>query len=117
MNSRDPVSGASDGVPGTGDPVKGDPVKGDPGAGDPDEPRVPADPVGYVAVGLGFLGIVVFGIGLGVLAAILGGLAGQRARERGGSFELAYLALLLAVVDGVVWLVMQKLFQLPIVVG
>ncbi len=102
MSSREPVPGASEGAPGGGDPVA---------------PRPPADPVGVVAVGLGFLGIVVFGIGLGVLAAILGALAGQRARERGGSFELAYLALLLALVDGVVWLVMQKLFQLPIFVG
>lgn len=102
MSSREPVPGASEDVPGTGDPV---------------EPRKPGDPVGYAAVGLGFLGIVFFGIGLGVLTAILGGLAGQRAREREGSFELAYLALLLALVDGVVWLVMQKLFQLPVFVG
>ena len=102
MSSREPAPGASEGVPDTGD-------------------RGRAEATGrsrrVVAVGLGFLGIVVFGIGLGLLAAILGGIAGAAGARAGRSFELAYLALLLAAVDGVVWIVMQMLFQLPIFVG
>ena len=102
MSSREPVPGASEGVPGTGEPVV---------------PRPPPDPVGVVAVVLGFVGIVVFGIALGIVTAIVGSIAGQRAREQGRSLELAYLAMLLAAVDGAVWIVMQILFPVPIVVG
>ncbi len=75
------------------------------------------DPVGVVAVGLGLLGIVLFGILLGIVAGFLGAWAGQRARAAGRSFELAYLAFLLAAVDGIVWLVMQGLFEVPIWIG
>ncbi|MEO9138428.1 MAG: hypothetical protein ABI345_05115 [Jatrophihabitans sp.] len=75
------------------------------------------DPVAIVAVGLGLLGIVFFGIVLAVVTAILGAQAGQRARESGRSFELPYLAFLLAFVDGVVWLAMHYLFKVPIWIG
>ena len=75
------------------------------------------DPVGVAAVGLGFLGIVFFGILLGIAAGFLGAWAGQRARAAERGFELAYLAFLLAAVDGIVWLVMQGLFEVPIWIG
>jgi hypothetical protein len=79
--------------------------------------RPPADPVGVLALVCGFVGIVVCGIVLAIVTAIIGGMAGQRAREHGRSLETAYLALLLAGVDGVVWIVMHILFDIPLAVG
>lgn len=79
--------------------------------------RPAADPVAVTAVALGFVGIVFFGILMTVVVGILGAFAGQRAREDGRSFELAYLAFLLAGVDGVVWIAMQLVFEVPIFVG
>lgn len=79
--------------------------------------RTPADPVGVVALVFGFVGIVVCGIVFAIVTAILGGMAGQRAREAGRSLETAYLALLLAGVDGIVWIVLHILFELPLAVG
>lgn len=85
---------------------------------DPARPRPTGqDPVAVIAVGAGFLGIVFFGILAAVVAGVLGAVAGQRARESGRSFELPYLAFGLAFVDGVVWLVMQTLFEVPIWIG
>jgi hypothetical protein len=88
------------------------------GADLPEDPAAAGpDLVGVVAVGAGFLGIVVFGIVLALVAGIAGAIAGQRAREAGRSPELAYLAFILAAVDGVVWLVLHLLFEIPIQVG
>lgn len=75
------------------------------------------DPLGVAAVVVGLLGIVVFGILAALIAGILGSIAGQRAREAGRSLELAYLAFILAAVDGVVWLVLHLLFDIAIQVG
>ena len=79
--------------------------------------RAPADPVGVVALVFGFVGIVVCGIVFAIVTAILGGMAGQRAREAGRSLETAYLALLLAGVDGIVWIALHILFDIPLAVG
>ena len=75
------------------------------------------DPLSVAAVVVGLLGIVVFGILAALIAGILGSIAGQRAREAGRSLELAYLAFILAAVDGVVWLVLHLLFDIAIQVG
>lgn len=87
---------------------------------DPDlepEPSGGVDPVGVLAVGIGLVGIVFLGIVLALVAGVVGAIAGQRARESGRSVELAYLAFLLAAVDGVVWIALHYLFNLPIEAG
>jgi hypothetical protein len=81
------------------------------------EPPDGPDPVAVIAVTAGFIGIVFFGIVLAIVASVLGTIAGQRAREAGKSFDLAYLAFGLAAIDGIVWIVMQLLFEVPITVG
>jgi hypothetical protein len=81
------------------------------------DPQPGPDPVGVVAVTAGFVGIVFFGILMTLVAGILGAIAGQRARAAGRSFELAYLAFGLSAVDGIVWLVLHMLFDVPITVG
>ena len=58
-----------------------------------------------------------FGILAALLAGFLGAWAGQRARDAGRSMQLAYLAIALACVDGIVWLVLQFLFELPEQIG
>lgn len=75
------------------------------------------DPVGVVAAGVGFLGIVFFGVLLGLIAALLGAVAGQRARESGRSMELPFLGLILGAVDGVVWIALHLLFDVPVPLG
>lgn len=82
-----------------------------------DEDRTPTDPVGVLAVACGFVGIAVCGIVFAIITAILGGMTGQRAREAGRSLETAYLALLMAGVDGLVWIAVHIMFDLPLVVG
>ena len=77
----------------------------------------PADPVGVLALVAGFVGIVVCGIVFAIVTAILGGMAGQRARDSGRSLETAYLAMGLAAVDGVVWIALHILFDVPLVIG
>ncbi|WP_375487858.1 hypothetical protein [uncultured Jatrophihabitans sp.] len=97
----------------------------DPGSVDAAEPgvdpgldeRVPADPVGVLALVAGFVGIVVCGIVFAIVTAILAGMAGQRARAAGRSLDTAYLALLLAGIDGVVWIVLHIMFDIPLAVG
>ncbi|GAB2472506.1 hypothetical protein [Jatrophihabitans fulvus] len=81
---------------------------------DPDAPE-PAerDPVAVLAVASGFVGIVLFGLLLAVVTGVLGAWAGQRARESKRSYELPYLALGLAFVDGVVWVALHLLFDIP----
>lgn len=110
--------------PGSGDP---DRLPPDPDFGryggpnpsrDPDRPPPSGqDPIAVLAVTVGFVGIVYFGILLAILAGILGAWAGQRARTAGRSFELPYLAFMLAALDGVVWIVLHFLFELPIQIG
>lgn len=81
---------------------------------DPDAP-VPTDrdPVAVVAVACGFIGIVVFGLLLAVVTAVLGAWAGQRARETGRTYELPFLAIGLAFVDGAVWVALHLMFEIP----
>ncbi|MGI8678629.1 MAG: hypothetical protein ACR2LX_08090 [Jatrophihabitans sp.] len=80
-------------------------------------PPASADPVAVTAVVLGFIGIVFFGILMAIVVGILGSYAGQRAREDRRSLELPFLAFGLAAVDGVVWIVMHLLFEVPIFIG
>lgn len=75
------------------------------------------DPIGVVAIVLGCIGIVTFGMVLALVTAVLGGITGQRAREARRSMDNAYLALGLAAVDGVVWIVLHLLFDLPFYAG
>ncbi len=79
--------------------------------------RAPTDPVGVLALVCGFVGIVVCGIVFAIVTAILGGMTGQRAREHGRSLETAYLAMLLAGVDGIVWIVLHLLLDVPLAIG
>lgn len=83
---------------------------------DGDEPTG-HDPVGVAAVIVGLVGIVVFGAFFALVAGVLGAVAGQRARESGRSFELAYLAFGLAALDGIVWIALHLMFELPFVLG
>lgn len=75
------------------------------------------DPVGVVAVFAGFVGILFFGLLMALVTAILGAWAGQRARDAGRSMQQAYLALFMAMVDGVVWLVLHLAFEMPFWLG
>ena len=84
---------------------------------EPTTEPTPTDPVGVLAVVLGFLGIVVCGIVLAIVTAIVAGSAGQRAREAGRSYDTAYLALLLSGVDGIVWIVLHIMFDIPLAIG
>lgn len=97
--------------------VRREPSEPAPVGGPEDGAPSGVDPVGVAAVVVGLLGIVVFGILAALVAGILGAIAGGRARESGRSYDLAYLAFLLAAVDGVVWLVLHFLFDIPIQVG
>lgn len=83
---------------------------------DPTGPT-PVDPVGAAAVATGLLGIVVAGIVLAILTGVLAAIAGGRAREQRRSFDLAWAGFGLAILDGVVWIVLHYLFDLPLVVG
>lgn len=69
------------------------------------------------AIGCGLLGLVAFGLLLALVTAVLGAWAGQRARDAGRSLENAYIALGLAVLDGVVWLVLHFVFALKFAAG
>jgi hypothetical protein len=103
------------------DPDRGDPDRYVPSYsayGDPDRPEPEGqDPVGIAAVVCGYVGVVLFGLLLAVLTAILGAWAGQRARDAGRNLQQAYLALLFAAVDGVVWIALHLVFELPFWLG
>jgi hypothetical protein len=75
------------------------------------------DPLGVAAIVLGCIGIVVAGIALTIVTAFVASLAGSRARESGRSLENAYLGFALAAVDGVVWLVLHLMFDIPFLLG
>lgn len=81
------------------------------------EAHTGSDPVGIAAIVVGCIGLVVFGIVLAIVTAVLAGIAGQHARERRTSFENAYIGLVLAALDGVVWLVLHMIFDLKFVAG
>ncbi|MDT4923421.1 MAG: hypothetical protein QOG01_1134 [Pseudonocardiales bacterium] len=81
------------------------------------EAPVDRDDLGIAAVVLGCIGIVAFGIVLAIVTAVLGSVAGARARNQQRPLGTAYLALGLAALDGFVWLVMHYLFELPIWAG
>lgn len=85
---------------------------------DPDAPVPPdRDPVAVVAVACGFLGIVIFGLLFAVVTAVLGAWAGQRARDTGRTYELPFLAIGLAFVDGAVWIALHLLIDAPAWIG
>ena len=83
---------------------------------EPEGERV-ADPLGAIAIAVGCVGIVVAGIVCTVLTGFLAAVAGAQAREAGRSQENAYIAFGLAVLDGVVWLVLHLMFDIPFVFG
>jgi hypothetical protein len=91
--------------------VKGRVVVGD----GEDEPG--GDPLGTSAIVLGCVGIVVAGLVLTVVTAVLAAAAGVSARERGRSLENAYLGFVLAAVDGVAWIALHLMFDIPFLLG
>jgi hypothetical protein len=94
------------------------PADAGPAAGGYPQPeRPPGDPLGMAAIVVGCIGLVFFGIVLALVTAVLAGIAGQRARERRASLENAYIAFVLAGLDGVVWLILHMLFGLSFLAG
>jgi ABC-type phosphate transport system permease subunit len=73
----------------------------------------PAGPdyLGVTAIILGCLGIVAFGLFLAVPVAILSAMAGAKAKAEGRSLDNAVIGLVLAAVDGVVWVVLHLLID------
>ncbi len=94
-----------------------EPVDGtEPGAGER-AARPPTDPIAVAAFVSGLLGIVVLGGLLAIVTAILASLAGQRARDAGRSLDNAYIAFGLAALDGLVFIVLHFVFDLPFAAG
>ena len=79
--------------------------------------RPPADPVAVTAVASGLIGIVTLGLLLALVTGFLAAWAGQRARADGRSIDNAVIALGLAVLDGVVWLVLHFAFDISSIAG
>ena len=77
----------------------------------------PGDPLGTAAIVIGCIGIVVLGLLLTVITAVLAAYAGSSARANGRSLENAYLGFGLAAVDGVVWIVLHMMFDIPFWLG
>lgn len=75
------------------------------------------DPLGVTAIVVGCLGILVAGVVLAIVTAVLAAVAGSQARAAGRSLDNAYIAFVLAFVDGVVWLVLHFAFDLRFLVG
>jgi hypothetical protein len=75
------------------------------------------DSLGVIAIVFGCIGIVFAGIVLAIVTAVLASVAGSQARAAGRSLENAYIAFGLAVVDGVVWLVLHMLLEMPFLLG
>jgi hypothetical protein len=89
-----------------------------PGSADyPEEPRSTSDPLGVIAIVCGCIGILVGGVLLAIITGVLAAAAGQQARAAGRSPDNAYIAFVLAGVDGVVWLVLHMLFDLNFLAG
>jgi hypothetical protein len=91
------------------------------GAGDPRSGRAPekppSDPLGVTAIVIGCIGIVTLGLVLCLVTAVVASLAGARARDAGRGLDNAYIGFVLAAVDGVVWIVLHMLFDLPYLAG
>ena len=81
------------------------------------EPALGPDVLGGLAVVLGFIGLVTLGIVSAIVTAVVASMAGARARDQRRSFDTAYFALILAALDGVVWIVLHYRFHLPIWAG
>lgn len=85
--------------------------------GDGNPERAASDPLGVAAIVLGCIGLVTFGFVLAIVTAVVATMAGQRAVREGRSAENAYIAFGLAALDGVVFLVLHYLFDLPAFAG
>jgi len=84
----------------------------------PENERVATgDPLGTAAIAFGCVGIVVAGIFFAIVTAVLAASAGASARAEGRSLENAYIGLALSGVDGVIWLVLHFLFDIPFLLG
>jgi hypothetical protein len=81
------------------------------------ETRGLEDPLGMTAIVLGCIGIVTLGFVLAIITAIVATVAGQRARAEKRSLENAYIGFMLAALDGVVWIVLHKFFELNVYFG
>ena len=81
------------------------------------EPGTAGDPLGTAAIVTGCIGIVALGLLLTVITAVLAAYAGSSARANGRSLENAYLGFGLAAVDGVVWIVLHMMFDIPFWLG
>jgi uncharacterized membrane protein len=79
--------------------------------------RPSRDVLGTAAIVCGCVGILVLGLLLTVVTAVLASLAGASARAEGRSLENAYLGFALAVIDGVAWLLLHLMFDIPFVLG
>jgi hypothetical protein len=81
------------------------------------ERKSTSDPLGVLAIVLGCIGLVTFGFVLCIVTAVVASAAGQAARRDGRSLDNAYIAFALAALDGVVFLVLHYLFELPAFAG
>ena len=75
------------------------------------------DPLGVAAIVLGCIGLVTLGFVLAIVTGVVAAAAGQQAMKQRRSLENAYIAFVLAALDGVVFLVLHYLFRLPAFVG
>jgi hypothetical protein len=75
------------------------------------------DPLGILAIILGCIGLVTFGFVLAIVTAIVASAAGQQAMKQRRSLDNAYIAFVLAALDGVVFIVLHYLFRLPAFAG
>jgi hypothetical protein len=82
-----------------------------------DERVATGDPLGTAAIVCGCVGIVVAGIAMAIVTAVLAAMAGASAKAQGRSLENGYLALLLSGVDGIFWLALHFMFDIPFLLG
>lgn len=85
--------------------------------GDGDQERAASDPLGVLAIVLGCIGLVTFGFVLAIVTAVVAAVAGRRAVREGRSPENAFIAFGLAALDGIVFLVLHYVFDLPAFAG
>jgi hypothetical protein len=89
--------------------------RGEAGAGGSAAAR--GDPLGAAAIACGCLGILVAGLVLTLVTGVLAAAAGANARAAGRSLENAYLGFALAALDGLVWIVLHLMFDIPFLLG